>query len=128
MSHSNQPPSLDWGKIADQYPEATAEWYLYFNNMETSLDIERSYSNATFNSLVGHLLAFFDERGLCVNDQRHHHLWYASVEVVSKGHYWLDLDDEGYTKHYDSRPQALAAAFTQAFRMLEGKLEEGGDA
>ena len=117
------PAAMEWEKIAEATPRGFEAWAQYLlgstpadDTLYLQLCEEKSFAHH-----IGHLLAFFDERQLHVN---------AFYAIAAYQWVFTVYDRSShYTKRsgvnfYNSRPQALAAAFAEAFSLLEERIKK----
>ncbi len=125
MSEANTPPLMDWAKVAEEMPHAYCEWYAYFGYQHDDNPELSNPDKIRFPWLIGRLLAFFWEQGIPIDLN----LINEEGNKPSSGScVWLNPYHPYEVKHmagkYENPKQSLAAAFTEAFKILERRLNE----
>lgn len=135
--------SINWKAIQTDYPKAWAELVKWISTViatgfykdavfiDAGGDLNYSSHRSEHDPLpIRHLYDLFDQMGVYISVTRMppDEVRYSSVMPPDPvpGHfsYFIDYGDGGVTnpRHYTTRPEAEAAAFTEAFKILESQL------
>ena len=122
-------PLMDWEKVAEN-EKAFSEWLKWFWQEKYSQSRRKNLVDALRNehpnSLIGHLLSFFREHELYVIHAPYYTGWRWAIRYdfdPGKGNLASNVGLGGYDP-CETANQALAAAFMEAFRVLEGRMED----
>jgi len=110
--------AIDWDKISQSSPKGFAKWGLSFiNEEEDTQQIIDICEYHLLTGLIGHLLLFFDSRGIYLNTKP----FFADVERKQVSYSMYIVASDFYAGHRDfpTRSDAWIAAIGQAFAILE---------